>query len=491
VNRIYKYFIFVLLFVVCNSTETPINLSSLTDTSGSTTNKIEINNSNWEEFIGKSNQGNFIALRVDENVSNDGVLVVFDIESLEKAIKDGGRVMNPLDRNVVDKMASIGILPLSDTVVALQKNLEPNKFTTAFNVQGDFHNSDITKINFTEYFTKYTSGLLPSFFIESVDNYIFMIGGKGNIVRLNINDGSVTEVESNLLDIIESQDYSSIVNGSDYSSRMGIRDTSFDMRNNTLLVTAIKKVEKNNCFTLGVLSSDMSIDSLSFSWTFEINHCEENFNSHQAGGRIQPFKEGYLLTVGDFKLPEDFGYEITEDSHLSKILLIDNDWNATIFSSGHRNPQGLTIHNETIFSSEHGPFGGDEVNIIEEGRDYGWPSSAYGFTYGLENIYELDHSLSFQEPIYFFTPSIGISEIAFYNQAEFPRWNDFLLVSSLKNMTLYTVKLDASQKNVIHVGELYIGERIRDFTTAANGELFLAGDLGNLIVINRTDQDIP
>ena len=64
-NRIYKYFIFVLLFVVCNSTETPINLSSLTDTSGSTTNKIEINNSNWEEFIGKSNQGNFIALRVD------------------------------------------------------------------------------------------------------------------------------------------------------------------------------------------------------------------------------------------------------------------------------------------------------------------------------------------------------------------------------------------------------------------------------------------
>ena len=490
-NKNYKYFIFVLLFAVCNSTETPINLSSLTETTGSTTNKIEINNSNWEEFIGKSGQGNFIALRVDENVSNDGVLVVFDIESLEKAIKDGGRVMNPLDRNVIDKMASLGMLPLSDTVANLQKNLDTRKFTTAFNVQGDFHNSDITKIDFTEYFTKYTSGLLPSFFVESVDNYIFMIGGKGNIIKMDINNGSITEVESNLSGIIESQNYSSIVNGSDYSSRMGIRDTSFDLRNNTLLVTAIKKDEKNNCFTLGVLSTDMSIDSLSFSWTFEINHCEKNFNSHQAGGRIHPFREGYLLTVGDFKLPEDFGYEITEDSHLSKILLIDRDWNSTIFSSGHRNPQGLTIHNEIIFSSEHGPFGGDEVNIIEEGGDYGWPSSAYGFTYGLENIYELNHDLSFQEPIYFFTPSIGISEIAFYSQAEFPRWNNFLMVSSLKNMTLYTVKLDASQRNVIHVGELYVGERIRDFTTAANGELFLAGDLGSLIIINRTDQDIP
>ena len=490
-NKNYKYFIFVLLFAVCNSTETPINLSSLTETTGSTTNKIEINNSNWEEFIGKSSQGNFIALRVDESVSDDRVLVVFDIESLEKAIKDGGRVMNPLDRNVIDKMASLGMLPLSDTVANLQKNLDTRKFTTAFNVQGDFHNSDITKIDFTEYFTKYTSGLLPSFFVESVDNYIFMIGGKGNIIKMDINNGSITEVESNLSGIIESQNYSSIVNGSDYSSRMGIRDTSFDLRNNTLLVTAIKKDEKNNCFTLGVLSADMSIDSLSFSWTFEINHCEKNFNSHQAGGRIHPFREGYLLTVGDFKLPEDFGYEITEDSHLSKILLIDRDWNSTIFSSGHRNPQGLTIHNETIFSSEHGPFGGDEVNIIEEGGDYGWPSSAYGFTYGLENIYELNHDLSFQEPIYFFTPSIGISEIAFYSQAEFPRWNNFLMVSSLKNMTLYTVKLDASQRNVIHVGELYVGERIRDFTTAANGELFLAGDLGSLIIINRTDQDIP
>jgi glucose/arabinose dehydrogenase len=272
---------------------------------------------------------------------------------------------------------------------------------------------------------------------------------------------------------------------------MGIRDTAYDTRNNTLLVTAIKKDDKKNCFTLGILSADMSSNSLSFSWTFEINHCEENFNSHQAGGRIQPFNEGYLLTVGDFKLPEDFGYEITEDSHLSKILLIDSDWNATIFSSGHRNPQGLVISNEIIFSSEHGPFGGDEINIIEEGKNYGWPSSAYGFTYGLENIYDLDHGGEFQEPIYFFTPSIGISEIRFYNQAEFPRWNNFLMVSSLKDMTIYTLKLDKEKTSTIHVGELYVGERIRDFTIAADGKLFLAGDLGSLIVINRTDQDIP
>ena len=259
-KRIYQYLIFILFFAVCSTTQTPINLSSLSETVGSTTNKIEINSSNWSEFLGKSSQGNFVALRVDESISDDRVLVVFDIESLEEGIEDGGRVMNPLDRNVIDKMASLGILPISDIVIALQKNLDPSRFTTSFNVQGDFHNSDITKIDFTEYFTQYTSGLLPSFFIESSKNDIFMIGGKGNIVKMNINDGSVAEVNSNLSEIIESQEYSSIVNGSDYSSRMGIRDTVIDTRNNFLLVTAIKKDEKENCFTLGVLSADMSND---------------------------------------------------------------------------------------------------------------------------------------------------------------------------------------------------------------------------------------
>ena len=174
-KQIYQYLIFILFFAVCSTTQTPINLSSLSETVGSTTNKIEINSSNWSEFLGKSSQGNFVALRVDESISDDRVLVVFDIESLEEGIEDGGRVMNPLDRNVIDKMASLGILPISDTVIALQKNIDPSKFTTSFNVQGDFHNSDITKIDFTEYFTKYTSGLLPSFFIESFKNDIFMI----------------------------------------------------------------------------------------------------------------------------------------------------------------------------------------------------------------------------------------------------------------------------------------------------------------------------
>ena len=272
---------------------------------------------------------------------------------------------------------------------------------------------------------------------------------------------------------------------------MGLRDSSYDKKNNLILITAIKKDFTKNCFTLGVLSAELNPEKLSFSWVYNISDCYENFNSHHAGGRIKPFNDGYLLTVGDFKLPEDFKLEINEESDLGKMLFIDENWNSNIFSSGHRNPQGLIIKGETILSTEHGPFGGDELNIVKEGANYGWPSSAYGFTYGLENIYELDHDEQYEEPIYFFTPSIGISELTVYEGKEFPRWNDFILITSLKDMTIYTLKLDSKGRSIIHVGEIYVDERIRDITIANDGRLILAGDLGSLIIVNRTDKDIP
>jgi len=485
--------VLALLFFIsfCNDSSTPISVSSLDDITGSTTNKIEISDSDWDNYIGKSSSGNFVALRVDRDIVDDGVLIVFTKENLRKGIRDGGRVMNPLDRNVVDKMSSLGILSLPEKILSIQESIEPDKFTTSFNIQGDFHNSDITKIDFTDHFTKYTNGLLPSFFVESINDEIYMFGGMGNIVKMNLVDGSVQEVETNLDLIIKDQEYTSVVNGSDYSSRMGLRDSSYDKKNNLILITAIKKDFTKNCFTLGVLSAELNSENLSFSWVYNISDCYENFNSHHAGGRIKPFNDGYLLTVGDFKLPEDFKLEINEESDLGKMLFIDENWNSNIFSSGHRNPQGLVIKGETILSTEHGPFGGDELNIVKEGANYGWPSSAYGFTYGLENIYELDHDEQYEEPIYFFTPSIGISELTVYEGKEFPRWNDFILITSLKDMTIYTLKLDSGGRSIIHVGEIYVDERIRDITIANDGRLILAGDLGSLIIVNRTDKDIP
>ena len=92
----------LLLFIsFCSDSATPISVDSLDGITGSTTNKIDISNSDWNNYIGKSNNGNFVALRVDKDIAEDGVLLVFTKENLRKGIRDGGRVMNPLDRNVI------------------------------------------------------------------------------------------------------------------------------------------------------------------------------------------------------------------------------------------------------------------------------------------------------------------------------------------------------------------------------------------------------
>ena len=108
----FKFLIIIsLLFVTCNNSLTEISSNSLQNITGSTTNKIEVSGLEWDSFIGKSNGGNFIALRVSQDIEEDGVLIVFTIEDLEDGIKNGGKIMNPLDRNVIDKMSSAEYFP--------------------------------------------------------------------------------------------------------------------------------------------------------------------------------------------------------------------------------------------------------------------------------------------------------------------------------------------------------------------------------------------
>ena len=108
------------------------------------------------------------------------------------------------------------------------------------------------------------------------------------------------------------------------------------------------------------------------------------------------------------------------NSHLGKILFPFNEENYKIISLGHRNPQGLFIKNNLILSTEHGPYGGDEINKIEIGNNYGWPISSYGEKYQFlrkehkfnKYTYKKSHkNYNFTEPIFSFVPSIGISEI--------------------------------------------------------------------------------
>jgi glucose/arabinose dehydrogenase len=116
----------------------------------------------------------------------------------------------------------------------------------------------------------------------------------------------------------------------------------------------------------------------------------------------------------------------------------------SIYSHGHRNPQGLTIEPSTgrIWSTEHGPRGGDELNIIARGADYGWPVVSYGINYDGTVLTPHSRAEGVQQPIYYWRPSIGVAGLAFYEADEFPLWKGRLLVGSLNRRELRLLNIE-------------------------------------------------
>ena len=138
-----------------------------------------------------------------------------------------------------------------------------------------------------------------------------------------------------------------------------------------------------------------------------------------------------------------------------------------VFSKGHRLSQGLFANNNLILQTEHGPRGGDEINKIIFQKNYGWPEVSYGEKYGLsftkKPSYKKNHYKNgFEEPIYSFVPSIGISEIIKLPNTFSKHFQNNFVLSSLNGHNLYRVKFDELFERVIYLEKIFIGERVRD-----------------------------
>ena len=155
----------------------------------------------------------------------------------------------------------------------------------------------------------------------------------------------------------------------------------------------------------------------------------------------------------------------------------------SIWTYGNRNPQGLAIHpiSEVIFESEHGPRGGDELNILFSGNNYGWPEITYGKNYSGTTITKYTHKEGMEQPVIHWTPSIAVCGIDFYDGKVFKNWENNLLVTSLKFENLYRLTID--QNKVIDQEIIYsAGSRIRDVETGPDGYIYLAlEDPGRII----------
>ena len=205
------------------------------------------------------------------------------------------------------------------------------------------------------------------------------------------------------------------------------------------------------------------------------------------GGAYIKNSESLLLTVG---APEHNAPEIAElaqldNSIFGKILFIKNESllnyknqkvEYSIFSLGHRNPQGLVSINKEIFSLEHGPEGGDELNKIIKGKNYGWPIVSFGTKYGKGKSYSRgDENHNFEEPIFVFNPAVAPTALNRCpdNLSKYYQNNNCLMGLSLRGMSIFIFLLDKDNTHVVSVEKIFLEKRLRHFGLDKTGILYL------------------
>jgi len=222
------------------------------------------------------------------------------------------------------------------------------------------------------------------------------------------------------------------------------------------------------------------------------------------GGRMALLPDGTLvLGLGDAFDDREDAQRL--DSHTGSIVRLhrdgrvpadnpfvnDPDARPEIYSYGHRNVQGIVHDDETgvLWSHEHGPRGGDELNIIEPGVNYGWPVVTHGIDYSGARITPYTSLPGMRDPVRYWTPAIAPSGMTLYRGDLFPEWHDSLMITSLVQRQVLRVPLDGAQ--VTGEERLFeeVGERLRDVRSGPDGSIYLLTDKpeGRVLRVTRDD----
>jgi hypothetical protein len=259
---------------------------------------------------------------------------------------------------------------------------------------------------------------------------------------------------------------------------------------------------ERKCYTLRVSSAiaDAELKELHRDWetVYDSEPCAAvkpsgiRFAGTGAGGRMSHMSDAeILLTVGDHEYDGALGSPAQDPaSSFGKTILVNTDTRqARTYSAGHRNPQGLVrARDGRIWSTEHGPKGGDELNLVQDGENYGWPHSTYGTSYTgyawpmqpTEEQYG-----TFARPVYSWVPSIGVSQLIEVEGTGFKSWSGDLLVSSLRASSLFRIRVDGER--IAYAEQIPLGgARIRDLAEHPDGTIALLSQ-GRLILLRASD----
>lgn len=218
------------------------------------------------------------------------------------------------------------------------------------------------------------------------------------------------------------------------------------------------------------------------------------------GGRLL-FSDGHLyMTMGE-RGRRDLAQQL--DTDLGKVLRFNSDGSTpkdnpfadlagargAIYSYGHRNPQGLARHPDSgeLWVTEHGPQGGDELNRLLPGANYGWPIITYGEEYGGGKIGEGNAKEGMEQPVYYYVPSIATGGLAFYHGTQFPAWNGDAFIGALRAFHLNHLILDPGGEITESRLLSDLGLRLRDVKVGPDGNLYLLSEQGSLIKLAPAD----
>ena len=321
----------------------------------------------------------------------------------------------------------------------------------------------LNEINSIGYNDNLKKNNIKSFYLENYKDKIIIVSFSGKIFYKNISDlyddkKKLTYIENNL---------------------KYIKTLDVYIKDKFIYISGIE--EKDSCKTLVVNRGFFNEKFIIFKKIFTSKVCSEEIVSGKIKG-IKINNEDFILlsTAADILKNQN---EIdskpqNNNSVFGKILKINLKNNKyTIYSRGHRNILGLIIKENIILSTENGPKGGDEINKIVEGGNYGWPISSYGERYKYNDekpFYKKSHNnLKFIEPIFAFIPSLGISEIISLNNNFSQHWQDNYLIGTLNYRHLLRVRFDKDYNKIVYLENIYIGERIRDLLYLNQQKLIL------------------
>ena len=360
-----------------------------------------------------------------------------------------------------------------------------------------------------------------SIYAEKFENKIILASGDGNFYFfdrevLTEKNFKAIKLKSNIKEIVKYKDFY-------INSKYGIKDLF--LMDNKIYISFINKINKN-CFNTSIMVAELNFKKLFFKSFFSPDECINSnirwFQPHSSGGRMAQFKDKIIFSTGEYL---DRMRAQDKKSVFGKILILDpnstNDKIYKVASLGHRNVQGLYFdkENSTIISTEHGPMGGDEININKDLdsniiNNYGWPVSSYGEHYGyaqsdpLADVYKVaplhksHKKYGFIEPIKYFVPSIGISQIVKVNNSFINHkglenqldTNNFMIGALGKKnrqlsdgtMSFHFLQINKDYSKILNHEFININERVRDVITIdENKVLFTLESMSTLGLLRK------